>query len=581
MSSLRKLTGFLRPYWKIAILGPIFMFIEVVMDLAHPRLVQRIIDEGVARLDMSIVTNTGLLMLCVALLGVSCGIGGALFAVRASQYFGADLRSTLFRKVQSLSFGNLDNLETGHLVTRLTNDVTQVQEAVFLGLHILVRMPMTLVGSLVMAVIISPRLALMFVLLVPIVTIVLSVVIMKAHNLFAGVQRRLDILNTVMLENLAGVRVVKAFVRAAYEKKRFGEANNNMMDQTTRALQLVAISMPFMMLALNMGIVSVIWFGGLQVTHGTMKVGQIIAFVNYLIQSLFSIMMVSMLLMRISRASASANRIQEILEDRPMIRNRPDALQTFSSKGRVAFDNVTFSYNNNAGDAVLRDVSFVAEPGQTIAILGSTGSGKSSLVHLIPRFYDVTGGRVCIDGVDVRDMTKESLRSNIGISMQDVILFSGSIIDNIRYGRPDATDGDVIDAAMAAQAHEFITEFPDSYDTQLGQRGVNLSGGQKQRLSIARALITRPSILILDDSTSAVDVETETRIQNAMASIMEGCTSFVIAQRISTVLNAEKILVLDNGSIAAQGTHSELFKSSPIYKEIYESQLGNGVGANG
>lgn len=581
MSSLRKLTGFLRPYWKIAILGPIFMFIEVVMDLAHPRFVQRIIDEGVARLDMSIVTNTGLLMLCVALLGVSCGIGGALFAVRASQYFGADLRSTLFRKVQSLSFGNLDNLETGHLVTRLTNDVTQVQEAVFLGLHILVRMPMTLVGSLVMAVIISPRLALMFVLLVPIVTIVLSVVIMKAHNLFAGVQRRLDILNTVMLENLAGVRVVKAFVRAAYEKKRFGEANNNMMDQTTRALQLVAISMPFMMLALNMGIVSVIWFGGLQVTHGTMQVGQIIAFVNYLIQSLFSIMMVSMLLMRISRASASANRIQEILEDRPMIRNRPDALQTFSSKGRVAFDNVTFSYNNNAGDAVLRDVSFVAEPGQTIAILGSTGSGKSSLVHLIPRFYDVTGGRVCIDGVDVRDMTKESLRSNIGISMQDVILFSGSIIDNIRYGRPDATDGDVIDAAMAAQAHEFITEFPDSYDTQLGQRGVNLSGGQKQRLSIARALITRPSILILDDSTSAVDVETETRIQNAMASIMEGCTSFVIAQRISTVLNAEKILVLDNGSIAAQGTHSELFKSSPIYKEIYESQLGNGVGANG
>jgi ATP-binding cassette subfamily B protein len=335
--------------------------------------------------------------------------------------------------------------------------------------------------------------------------------------------------------------------------------------------------MPFMMLALNLGVAGVIWFGGVQVTYGSIQVGQIIAFVNYLMRSLFSLMMVSMLLMRVSRAGASAERIVEVLDSEPQVQNRPQAIGTFTPQGQVAFENVSFNYNGNTHDPVLKDVSFVAEPGQTVAILGATGSGKSSLVHLIPRFYDVTAGQVKIDGVNVRDVDKEALRRNIGVALQESILFSGTIRDNIRYGRPDATDEEVIAAAKAAQAHEFISQFPDGYDTVLGQRGVNLSGGQKQRIAIARALTTNPTVLILDDSTSSVDVETEARIQDALAGLMKGRTSFVIAQRISTVLNANKILVLDDGRIAAQGTHSELLASSPIYREIYESQLGNGA----
>jgi ATP-binding cassette subfamily B protein len=336
-----------------------------------------------------------------------------------------------------------------------------------------------------------------------------------------------------------------------------------------------------MMLALNLGIAGVIWFGGVQVIRGDMQVGQVVAFVNYLLQSLFSLLMVSMLLVHISRAEASANRTLEVLHSEPLINNRPNTLDTFSPQGRIAFENVYFSYNGHTHDEVLRDVSFVAEPGQTVAILGATGSGKSSLIHLIPRFYDVSQGRVTLDGVDVRDVSQTVLRRSIGIALQESVLFSGTIRDNIRYGRPDASAEEVVAAAKAAQAHEFVSQFPDGYDTVLGQRGVNLSGGQKQRLAIARALITQPAVLILDDSTSAVDVETEGKIQEALVELMQGRTSFVIAQRISTVLNADKILVLDNGSIAAAGTHRELLSTSPIYREIYDSQLGNGVAVHG
>jgi len=434
-----------------------------------------------------------------------------------------------------------------------------------------------LVGSMILAVITSPRLSLMLLFLAPMLLIVVLLVIRKAYPMFSKVQRRLDNLNTVMQENLAGVRVVKAFVRADHEERRFGASNNALVDQTIRAARLLAVTMPFMMLALNLGVAGVIWFGGVQVTHGSIQIGQIIAFVNYLMRSLFSLIMVSMLLMRVSRAGASAERIVEVLDSEPQVQNRPQAIGTFTPQGQVAFENVSFNYNGNTHDPVLKDVSFVAEPGQTVAILGATGSGKSSLVHLIPRFYDVAAGQVTIDGVDVRDVDQAALRRSIGIALQESILFSGTIRDNIRYGRPDATDEEIIAAAKAAQAHEFITQFPDGYDTAVGQRGVNLSGGQKQRIAIARALITDPAVLILDDSTSSVDVETEARIQDALAGLMKGRTSFVIAQRISTVLNADKILILDDGKIAAQGTHSELLASSPIYREIYESQLGNGA----
>jgi ATP-binding cassette subfamily B protein len=576
MSSSHKLAYLLRPYWKEIIIGPLLMLVEVAMDLAQPRMMQKIVDVGIAQLDMSIVISTGLVMVGLALVGAFGGAGNTVFAVKVSQGFGADLRSKLFGKVQSLSFGNLDKLETGQLITRLTNDVTQVQEVILIALRILVRAPLILVGSLIMAVITSPELALILLALGPLSLGVIILVLRRAHPMFSEVQRRLDRLNTVMQENLAGVRVVKAFVRADYEQQRFENANEDLMNSTIRAMRLVAVVMPFMMLAVNLGVVSVLWFGGAQVASGNMKVGQIMAFVNYLLHALRSLMMVSMLLIQVSRAEASADRIMEVLNSEPEVRDGSDSVSVFRPRGRVSFEHVTFSYDGDSQESVLRDINFVAEAGQSVAILGATGSGKSSLVSLIPRFYDVTEGKVKIDGMDVRRVSKEALRSIIGFVLQESVLFSGSIRDNIRYGRPDATDEEVITAAKAAQAHQFISEFPDGYDTQLGQRGVNLSGGQKQRIAIARALVNKPAILILDDSTSSVDVETEARIQDSLLALMEKCTSFVIAQRISTVLGADKILVLENGTMVAEGTHSELLKSSPIYREIYESQLGDG-----
>jgi len=407
--------------------------------------------------------------------------------------------------------------------------------------------------------------------------IVVMLVVRRATPLFTQMQTRLDALNEVMQENLAGVRLVKAFARADHEQERFGGANERLAWQAITAMRTSASMFPFMMITVNLGVVGVLWFGGVEVTRGTMQVGQIIAFVNYLLTTLFSLMMVSQLVIQFARAGASANRIAEVLDSEPWVQDRPDALRELTPRGRVAFEDVTFGYDGNGSEAVLRGISFVAEPGETVALLGTTGAGKSSLVHLIPRFYDVTEGRVTLDGVDVRDVSQETLRRHIGVALQEAVLFSGTIRDNIRYGRPEATDDEVVAAAKAAQAHDFIMGFPEGYDTILGQRGVNLSGGQKQRLAIARALLVKPAVLILDDSTSAVDVETEGKIQEALEEQMKHCTSLVIAQRVSTVLSADKILILDDGRIAAEGTHETLLKASPIYREICESQLGNGV----
>jgi ATP-binding cassette subfamily B protein len=577
MNAGTKLAKFIKPYWRWVMIAPVLMTLEVAMDLMQPRMVERIVDEGIARLDLNLVLQTGLLMFGLAVIGALGGMSNGIFAELTVQAFGADLRETLFRKVQTFSFGNLDELETGQLITRLTNDVTQVQEALLMILRILVRAPLLLIGSLIMAILTSPQLAFLPLVLMPIELVAVVWIVNKATPLFTVVQEKLDALNQVMQENLAGVRVVKAFVRAQHENKRFGAANTNLTDQSVRAMRTVAIMPAFMMLTMNLGIVAVLWFGGMRVTAGEMQMGQIIAFINYLMTTLFSLMMVSQLVIQLARAEASAKRIQEVLESQPKVQNQPGASMDFKSQGRIAFENVTFNYNGADSDPVLKGVSFVAEPGQTVALLGTTGAGKSSLVHLIPRFYDVTSGCITVDGRDVRDFDLSTLRREIGIALQETVLFSGSIRDNIRYGRPDAPDEEVIAAAQAAQAHEFILSMPDGYDTILGQRGVNLSGGQKQRIAIARALLLKPSILILDDSTSAVDVETETKIQTALETIMKDRTSFVIAQRISTVLNADKILVLDDGQIAAEGTHRELLANSPIYREIYDSQLGNGV----
>jgi ATP-binding cassette subfamily B multidrug efflux pump len=576
MRATRKLVGFLRPYRLWAILAPLLMVLEVSMDLMQPRLVERIVDQGIVPGQMTVVARTGLLMVAAAALGLVGGMGCTVFAVLASQGFGADLRSTLFGRVQALSFGDLDRLETGALITRLTNDVTRVQDMVLTLLRILVRAPLLVVGSLLMAVLTSPQLAVLYVILIPVVSAMVVWVINRTFPMFGEVQRRLDGLNTAMQENLAGVRLVKAFVREAYERSRFHRVNEELTTQSVVAAQTLALTMPFMMLVLNTGLVAALWIGGVQVKAGGMEVGQVIAFINYLTMTLWSLVMTSMLVMQVSRAEASAARVQEVLDSAPEVQDRPDAVQVLEPGGGVSFEQVSFSYQADGHDAVLRDISFTARPGQTVALLGATGSGKSSLVSLIPRFYDVTGGRVAIDGVDVRDLDQTALRGRIGMALQESVLFTGTIRDNIRFGRPDATDEEVVAAAKAAQAHDFITGFPDGYDSVVGQRGVNLSGGQKQRIAIARALLIRPDVLILDDSTSAVDIETEARIQASLDDLNPGPTRFIVAQRISSVLNAELILVLDDGRIVAHGPHDELLVSSPIYREIYDSQMGNG-----
>lgn len=551
------------------------------MDLMQPRMIQRIVDEGVARYDLTVVIQTGLVMIGLALIGVIGGVGCTIFSVLASQGFGTDLRGALFRKVESFSFGNLDDLETGQIITRLTNDVVQVQEIVGMMLRVMVRSPLMMVGSLIMAILTSWRLALMFLALMPIVALVLVLVMRKAYPMFSKVQGQLDGLNTILQENLAGVRVVKAFVRARHEIGRFGCANDSLMDRTVGAARTSAIAFPLITLVINLGVAGVLWFGGIKVTTGELQTGELIAFVNYLTRALMSLMFVSMLMMRLARAQASAERIEEVLDSTPRVKNEPRVDAGIVSQGRVTFENVDFSYDGEGHHPVLKGITFTAEPGQTVAVLGATGSGKSTLIHLIPRFYDVSAGRVTLDGVDVRDLDEKILRRSVSIALQESVLFRGTIGDNIRFGQPDASDEDVIAAARAAQVHEFISTLADGYDTAVGQRGVNLSGGQQQRIAIARALITHPTVLILDDSTSAVDVETESRMEMALEGAERASTRFIVAQRISTVLKADKILVLDDGMIVAEGKHQDLLQSSSIYREIFDSQLGNGATANG
>jgi ATP-binding cassette subfamily B multidrug efflux pump len=577
---MRRILFFLEPYRRDSILALLLMIAMTAADLATPRLVQRIIDEGIALNNTTVVINTTLLMLGAGLVSALVTIGNSVLSVRATQHFAADLRSALFRKVQSFSFSNLDRLQTGQLMVRLTSDVNQVQQIVLMSLRILARAPLLLLGSFGLMILTSPQLALIMLVLIPATTGVIALFVTKGQPLFLEVQRRLDKLNTVLQENLAGVRVVKAFVRADHENARFDGANTDLMNQTIKVMRLFSILVPTLFLFINLGMVAVIWFGGQRVLSGTLTTGQVVAFINYLLSATFPLLLMGMVVGILPAAQASVGRILEVLDSTPEVQNRPDARSLSNVRGRVAFEDVCFSYSQQCDEPVLNEINLVAEPGETVAILGATGSGKSSLIHLIPRFYEVTSGRVTIDGVDVRDVTLESLRLSIGIALQDTVLLSGSIRDNIRYGRAGATDEEVVAAAKAAQAHDFIMGFPDGYDTLVGQRGVNLSGGQKQRVAIARALLIEPHILILDDSTSSVDVETEAKIETALEDLMADRTSFVIAQRVSTVLNADKIVVLERGQVAAAGTHSELMASSPIYQEIYESQLGDGGGPN-
>ncbi|OMD96486.1 ABC transporter ATP-binding protein [Paenibacillus odorifer] len=567
-----KLKHYLRPYWVWCVLAPLLMLVEVTMDLLQPTLMASIVDKGVMTKDLSHIFSTGLIMLGVAFIGLIGGVGCTIFSSIASQNFGNDLRISLFEHIQKFSNKNLDQLKTGSLITRLTNDVVQLQTFVQMILRS-IRSPLLLVGSLVMAIRISPMLTLILVVAVPLLSLILYGLIRLSFPLFQKMQVKLDGVNTVLQENLSGIRVVKAFVRANHEQKRFNTANKDYTEIAIKAVRLMSLNMPLMMLVLNASIVAVLWFGGVQSWNGGLPVGQLIAFINYITQLLMSMLMLSNMLTFFSRAKVSADRENEVFSTISEITEVANAKKDAIYNGRIVFDNVSFAYDPSDENLVLDDINFTAEPGETVAILGATGTGKSSLVSLIPRFYEVSSGSITIDGSDTRMIALEDLRSRIGYVMQQAILFSGTIRDNIRYGRPDATDEEVEEAAIAAEAHNFILELPQGYDTELGQRGINLSGGQKQRLSIARALLIQPTILIMDDSTSALDAATESRIRQMLKTRLRSSTNILIAQRVTSVIDADRILVLENGRIAVQGTHDGLMNSSEIYRDIWRSQM--------
>ena len=575
MNHVVRLTSFVRPYWRRAVFALILLTTLVFMDLSIPRLVQRIIDQGVRQHNLSVVIQTSILMLAISLLSTLFAVGNNILSIQVGESVARDLREAQFIKIQKFSFSNLDHFTTGKLMVRLSSDSSAVQRWVQVSLRIGTRAPLLMISSLILMINTDKNLALTLLPLLLVTSVVIIAFVVRMEPLFRSVQQKLDRLNTVLQENIAGARLVKAFVRADFESGRFEQANQDFTARTVQVMQFMSTMGPVLSVFVNLGMVIVIWAGGLQAINGKVTIGQIVAFTNYLLTTMGPLTMMTMLSNVWANGIASAQRVNEVLDTIPAVQDAPDAqpLPT-STPGQVAFENVTFHYNGDG--AVLENVSLTAKPGETVAILGATGAGKSSLVHLIPRFYDVASGRVTIDGVDIRCLQQDSLVSQVGIVPQETILFSGSVSDNIRYGHTAATDEEVVRAAQAAQAHEFILQLPQGYDTHIEERGVNLSGGQKQRIAIARALLTQPKILILDDSTSSVDVETETKIQDALEQVMHPHTSFVVAQRISTVLKADKIIVLDKGQVAAQGTHAELMKTSPIYQEIYDSQLGNG-----
>jgi ATP-binding cassette subfamily B multidrug efflux pump len=577
MYHIRKILQFVKPYWKTATLALVLLSSLVIADLSIPRLIERIIDQGVKQNNLSVVIQTSLLMLGISLISMAIAVGNNIFSVRVGESVARDMREATFLKIQEFSYGNLDHFTTGKLMVRLTSDINFVKSLVQISLRIGTRAPLLMMGSLILMFITSPDLALK---IVPLLVFTLGVIVffsIKMEPLFRVVQQKLDWLNTVLQENIAGARLVKAFVRADHEAERFDRANEDLTHRTVNVMQFMSTMSPILTLLINAGIVIVVWQGGLQAIGGNLTIGQLVAFTNYLITTMTPLTMMAQLSNTWANGLASARRIDEVLDTLPEVQEDPNAQYLpAGAPARVVLQNVDFHYNGSTDGAILEGINLAAEPGQTVAILGATGAGKSSLVNLVPRFYDASSGEVSVAGVNVRCLDEESLLAQIGIVPQETILFSGTVRENIRYGRPQASDEEVIAAARAAQAHDFILQMPQGYDTHVEERGANLSGGQKQRIAIARALIMHPKILILDDSTSSVDVETETRIQDALQKILRESTSFVVAQRISTVLNADKIVVIDRGRIVAEGTHAELIQSSPIYQEIYESQLGNG-----
>ena len=570
------LTGYWGIYKKSLIITPIFVLLETVVTLALPTLMSDIVDVGVASGNRDVILRYGFFMVLLALMSAGAGWISTWNATRATNGFGANLREAMFRHIQEFSFADIDRFSAASLITRTTSDVRQLQTALQMMLRTFISAPFQLIVAVVIVMTYNWKLGLIYLIAIPVLlcgTVGLMTVVDK---FFLLVQQKLDALNADIQENLIAIRVVKAFVRERYERRKFRQANDELTHANLRAVGLIIVMGPLANIVLNLVTLALYWFGGRMVATGEIESGQLLAVISYLTQIMMSIMMFSMVLMQYTRSRACGKRIAEVLEAEPDIRSKPGALPRSieTGRGRVEFKNVGFRYaRSGSGEDVLKNISFTAEPGQTVAIVGGTGSGKSSLVNLIPRFYDVTEGAVLIDGVDVRDYRMEDLRDGVGMVLQKNVLFSGSIRENMRWGKQDATDDEIIAALQSAQAWDFVSEKPEGLDTQLSQGGTNVSGGQKQRLCIARAMLKKPAILILDDSTSAVDSDTESRIRESFRRELKDTTVFIIAQRISSVVSADKILVLDEGGIESMGTHEELMQQSPVYREIYTSQV--------
>ncbi len=626
MKAIRRMARFVQPYRWVMTMALLLVVLPVAMDLVVPRLLEFIIDKGIRANNMTAIIQGAVIMLLSAVIGAVATLGQGIYRARLSQGIAYDMRNEMFTHIQALSFANLDEMQTGQLMTRLSSDVDVVRGFISAGLALILRAVITIAGSVVLLLMTDLQLSVIIIFLLCVAGILIRWIMQTATPLFSVVQQKLSALNTIVQENFAGAQVVKAFVRERFEMDRFATSNLAYVDQNIKVGRLLALAMPILTVITNLGIVAVIWWGGVRVIGGRLPVGQLIAFNNYLLIGMSPLLLLSNMLTMISRAEASAVRIWDVLDTQPAIKAAPSPYKPEKMKGRVVFDNVSFYYTGGRtgssqpadGNLILREipkvhvngngnhngngvphldgpqpngyepngnhldkqydvldnVSFTVEAGQRVALLGATGSGKSTLVNLIPRFYDVTSGQISIDGVDLRTWAPEKLRSRIGVVLQQNTLFSGTVRENIAYGRPDASLDEVVAAAQAAQAHAFIMAMPNGYESQVEARGANLSGGQKQRLAIARALLIAPTILIMDDSTSAVDMETEFRLQEALDELMAGRTTFIVAQRINSVLNADQILVLDRGHVVAQGSHRQLLATSPIYQDIYRSQLG-------
>lgn len=575
-----KVLRYLKPYWLFALLCPLAMILEVSMDLLQPTLMSDIVDNGIlgdaaADENLRYVLITGLKMLVFSLIGCFGGIASAAFGTAAAQKMGNDLRKDAFAKVMHMSFQQTDKFTTGSLVTRLTNDITAIQEFVAMSLRMFVRTGMQFIGGIAVILTLNVNFGIVLVISLPVQLIAVAIIMKKASPLFSIVQSRLDKVNSVVQENVSGARVVKAFTREEYEINRFNNANTDLMTTNLKVQKLLATLNPILMIIMNASVIAIIMIGGFQVEAKAMQVGEVMAAVTYITQILMSVMMVGMMFQQVSRSAASMKRVNEVLSTNPVISDGNKSADSDNS-GTVEFRNVGFSYPGSSGKPVLSGIDLKVGKGQMIAILGSTGCGKTSLVNLVPRFYDATNGDVLVDGVNVKDYDVDTLRSKIGVVLQKSELFSGTVAENIRWGCETATDEEVKTAAKIAQAEEFIDGFNDGYDTMISEKGASLSGGQKQRMAIARAIIKKPEILIFDDSTSALDLSTEAKLHKALRENLSGVTVIMIAQRIASVMRADKIAVLENGSICAFGTHKELMESSSVYRDIYYSQMKQG-----